>query len=177
MSVAQHTQPRIRLDRVLFADADELIAAHLESRDYHAPWAAPFVDRPGFETWFWRILAGPNISLVVRENASNGIVGLININEIVAGAFRSAFLGYHGMRRFARQGLMTEALGTTAGFAFKDLGLHRLEANIQPGNLASIALVRRVGFHKEGFSPRYLFIDGAWRDHERWALLSDMEIS
>ena len=77
MSVAQHTQPRIRLDRVSFADADELIAAHLESRDYHAPWATPFVDRAGFETWFWRILAGPNISLVVRENASNGIVGLI----------------------------------------------------------------------------------------------------
>jgi ribosomal-protein-alanine N-acetyltransferase len=57
--------------------------------------------------------------------------------------------------------------------AFGELGLHRLEANIQPGNARSIALVRVLGFEKEGFSRRYLKIDGDWRDHERWALLSD----
>ena len=67
---------------------------------------------------------------------------------------------------------MTEALAAAAAFAFGELGLHRLEANIQPGNAASLALVKRVGFHKEGFSPRYLRIDGDWRDHERWALIA-----
>ncbi|MDI7066159.1 GNAT family protein, partial [Klebsiella pneumoniae] len=59
-------------------------------------------------------------------------------------------------------------------FAFSELGLHRLEANIQPRNTASIALVRRVGFKQEGLSPSYLRINGEWRDHERWALLADM---
>jgi ribosomal-protein-alanine N-acetyltransferase len=53
---------------------------------------------------------------------------------------------------------------------FGDLGLHRVEANIQPANRRSINLVRRLGFEREGFSPGYLMVDGQWRDHERWAL-------
>lgn len=67
---------------------------------------------------------------------------------------------------------MTEALRAAIAYAFGDLELHRLEANIQPGNATSIALLCRLGFRKEGFSPRYLRINGEWRDHERWALLA-----
>lgn len=115
-----------------------------------------------------------SVGLVAREAASNKVVGVVNINEIVAGAFQSAYLGYYGMLNFARTGLMTEALRAAVDFAFSELGLHRLEANIQPGNTASIALVRRVGFKQEGLSPSYLRINGEWRDHERWALLADM---
>jgi ribosomal-protein-alanine N-acetyltransferase len=58
-----------------------------------------------------------------------------------------------------------------------ELGLHRLEANIQPENLASIGLVRRLGFRREGMPPRYLRINGEWRDHERWALLADYKMA
>jgi hypothetical protein len=69
---------------------------------------------------------------------------------------------------FAGRGFMTEGIGLVMSFAFGDLGLHRLEANIQPGNVASIALVRRCGFRKEGYSPRYLNVNGeGWKDHER----------
>jgi len=66
---------------------------------------------------------------------------------------------------------MTEAIALMLRHAFVDLKLHRLEANIQPGNVPSIALVKRGGFVKEGYSRRYLKICGRWRDHERWAIL------
>ncbi|WP_028227262.1 GNAT family N-acetyltransferase [Paraburkholderia ferrariae] len=166
--------PEIHLTRVTRSDAHDLIAANRESQSYHHPWAASFTDQAGFDAWFARTLTGPAIGLVAREAESNDIVGVVNINEIVAGVFQSAYLGYYGMQRYAGRGYMTEALRAAIDYAFSDLGLHRLEANIQPGNEASIALVRRLGFQKEGFSPRYLRIDGEWRDHERWALLADM---
>jgi ribosomal-protein-alanine N-acetyltransferase len=57
--------------------------------------------------------------------------------------------------------------------AFLNLRLHRVEANIQPDNHPSIALAKGAGFHREGFSPRYLKIGGRWRDHERWAILAE----
>ncbi|CAB3809170.1 GNAT family N-acetyltransferase [Paraburkholderia fynbosensis] len=163
----------IQLRRATRADAADLIAANLANREYHWPWVTAFTDQAGFDGWFARGLTGSNVGLVARENVSNKVVGVINLNEIVAGAFQSAYLGYYGMSDFSRTGLMTEALRTTVMYAFAELGLHRLEANIQPANVASISLVRRVGFKQEGFSPSYLRIDGKWRDHERWALLAD----
>ena len=82
-------------------------------------------------------------------------------------------IGYYAFAGFERRGLMRAGLSLVARHAFRQLKLHRLEANIQPDNLASIALVRRCGFQLEGYSPRYLKIGGRWRDHERWAVLAD----
>jgi [ribosomal protein S5]-alanine N-acetyltransferase len=164
----------VLLSRVTRGDGPDLIAANRENQPYHLPWVTSFTDQTGFDNWFSKGLTGPNVAFVARESQTREVVGVVNINEIVAGAFQSAYLGYYGMSRFSRLGLMTEALRIAVTYAFNDLGLHRLEANIQPGNHASIALVRRLGFRKEGFSPRYLRIDGEWRDHERWALVADM---
>jgi ribosomal-protein-alanine N-acetyltransferase len=163
----------IQLSRVLRNDAADLISANCDNQHYHLPWVTSFTDQAGFDAWFARCLTGPNIGLVARLRTTGEIVGVVNINEIVAGAFQSAYLGYYGMARFGRRGVMTEAVGSAVNHAFGELGLHRLEANIQPANHASIALVRRLGFQKEGFSPRYLRINGEWQDHERWAVLAD----
>jgi [ribosomal protein S5]-alanine N-acetyltransferase len=68
---------------------------------------------------------------------------------------------------------MTEAMQLLLREAFTRLDLHRIEANIQPGNVRSIALAKRCGFELEGFSPRYLKVGGRWRDHERWAIRAE----
>jgi ribosomal-protein-alanine N-acetyltransferase len=114
-----------------------------------------------------------NASFLVCLRSTNEIAGIVSLSEIVRGNFRSAYLGYYAFTPHARSGYMTEGLGLVVTRAFRRLGLHRLEANIQPGNRASIALVRRLGFRKEGLSPRYLKIGGRWRDHERWAILAE----
>jgi [ribosomal protein S5]-alanine N-acetyltransferase len=86
---------------------------------------------------------------------------------------RSAFVVCYVFAGYERQGLMREALPMVVRHAFGKLKLHRLEANAQPGNDASIGLVKSCGFLKEGYSPRCLKIHRRWRDHERWAILAD----
>lgn len=100
-------------------------------------------------------------------------MGVVNISEIVRGSFRSGYLGYCAFEPFARRGLMQKGLALVIAEAFGKMKLHRLEANIQPENKRSRRLVKRLGFKREGFSPRYLKISGRWRDHERWALLAE----
>ena len=163
----------ITLHPVRRADAAELIQGNLDSRDHHEPWTQPFTTLDGFQDWFGAQTTGPNVGFVARDIASGHIVGVTNLSQIFLKGFQSAYLSYHGMAAFAGQGLMTEAVRMAVAYAFADIGLHRLEANIQPANQRSIALVRRIGFRKEGFSPRYLKIGGVWCDHERWALLAD----
>ena len=102
------------------------------------------------------------------------MAGVININSIIRGRFQCGALAYAAFAPTAGQGYMSEGLDLVLRYAFEWLRLHRLEAQIQPGNHASLKLVRRSGFRKEGYSPDLLFIDGAWRDHERWAITSTM---
>lgn len=109
-------------------------------------------------------------SFLVCTRAGDEIAGVINISSIVMGVLRSGYLGYYAFAGFERRGLMREGIQTVVRVAFSKLKLHRLEANIQPANTASIALVRSCGFAREGYSPRYLKIGGRWRDHERWAI-------
>lgn len=144
-----------------------------DSLDHCLPWVRPFTDQPGFARWFERTVDDNVVAMVAREREGGAVVGVINFNEIVLRALKSAYLGYWSNVRTAGRGLMTESMAQAIGFGFAGLGLHRLEANIQPGNARSLSLVRRLGFNYEGFSPRYLMVEGDWRDHERWALLAD----
>lgn len=172
-STEKGRMPQVRIDRVSCLDRAELVQANQENRAYHAPWVQPFADAAGFDAWLLASLTGPHVRMLVRAQDGGRIVGVVNLNEIAGGSFCSACLGYYGMAWCAGSGMMTEAVRLAVAFAFAGLGLHRVEANIQPGNVRSIALVRRLGFAKEGVSPRYLRIGGVWRDHERWARLAD----
>ena len=155
------------------ADEPVFLAAVERSRSLHHPW----VQAPGTPETFREYVAkrqSPRAAaffLWVEE--PRGLVGVVNLDEIVHNAFRSAYLGYYAFVPYAGRGLMKAGLAQVITYAFSTLKLHRLEANIQPANQPSKGLVKRLGFRREGFSPRYLKINGRWRDHERWAILSE----
>lgn len=147
----------------------ELSELHLRNQELHKPW----VHHGELSKYFEKISAGRAIGLFLWDEKEQALIGVINMNEPVAGGLKSAYLGYYLDTQVAGRGYMFEGISLALDYAFKDLDFHRLEANIQPGNERSIALVKRLGFRLEGFSPKYLFIDGAWCDHERWAILID----
>jgi ribosomal-protein-alanine N-acetyltransferase len=156
----------------VLADERAFLSAARASRALHQPWTtAP--DTPAlFRACIKRMALPDNSAFLVCRRDTGAFVGVLNVTNMVLGPFRSGYLGFYAFAGHERQGLMRQGLRAVVGHAFKQLKLHRLEANIQPANTASIALVASCGFAQEGYSPRYLKIGGRWRDHERWAILA-----
>jgi [ribosomal protein S5]-alanine N-acetyltransferase len=164
---------RVHLREVEYSDRDAFLALVHQSRALHHPWAYP-PERPDqFDELVARARREDVVTLLGLRQSDDALFGVFTISQIVRGAFQSAYLGYYGHAHFANQGYMGAALDLVLDHAFGPLALHRLEANIQPGNVPSIALARRAGFRLEGFSPRYLLIGGRWRDHERYAITAE----
>ena len=153
-------------------DEADFIAAMTASADVHRPWLFPPVTPEAYRDYLGR-LGERKQGFLARRATDGALVGWLNVSDIVRGALQGANVSYGGVAAFGGQGYMSEALELVLHEAFVTLGLHRLEANIQPGNVGSLTLVRRAGFQLEGFSPGYLEIDGDWRDHERWAVLAE----
>jgi len=109
---------------------------------------------------------------LVKRIEDGAICGVVNLNIITYEALCSAYVSYFGVAGRVEKGYMKEGLLQVIRHAFGELGLHRLEANIQPENLPSIALAKSVGFQYEGYSPRFLKINDVWCDHERWTVLA-----
>ncbi|HEY8410720.1 MAG TPA: GNAT family protein, partial [Pyrinomonadaceae bacterium] len=152
-------------------DQTEYLALNRRSASFNRGLAAPPTQPEEFLAYLNRSRLDTTACFLICRRADDVIMGSISASQIFRGGFQSAYLGYHIGAEFARQGYMTEALALMLRYVFGKLKLHRVEANIQPGNVASLALVQRAGFVKEGFSRRYLKIGGRWRDHERWTLL------
>jgi ribosomal-protein-alanine N-acetyltransferase len=117
--------------------------------------------------------AARNVGFLVVRNDDDALAGVINFSEIVRGVFQSAYVGYYAFVPLAARGYMAEGFAIGLDFAFSELRLHRVEANVQPANDRSIALVERLGFTREGYSRRYVKIGGQWRDHLRYAILAE----
>jgi ribosomal-protein-alanine N-acetyltransferase len=156
----------------VLADERVFLSAVRASRKLHQPWTAAPGTPTLFRAYIERMALPDNSAFLVCRRDTGALVGTVNVTNMVLGPFRSGYLGFYAFAGHERQGLMRQGLRSVAGYAFKKLKLHRLEANIQPANAASIALVTSCGFTREGYSPRYLKIGGRWRDHERWALLA-----
>lgn len=93
------------------------------------------------------------------------IIGIIGLNNVVWGAFCSAFLGYKLDKDYINRGYMSTAISMLTDFAFKEICLHRIEANVMPKNKASLRVLEKNGFENEGISRYYLNINGVWEDH------------
>lgn len=164
---------RVFLRLPLKRDGEEFMAVNRRSTSFNRGLAAPPTRPEQFDQFVKRNKRPDGVCLLVCRTEDDAIMGSIALSQIVRGNFHSAYLGYQIGAEFAGHGYMTEAIQLMLRHAFVNLKLHRLEANIQPTNTASIALVKRAGFVQEGYSPRYLKICGRWRDHERWAIAAE----
>ncbi len=162
--------PEAHIRKPAADDRDEFVQRVRDSRSLHSPWVYPVADPAAFDAWLEEGRNDRTARLLVCRNSDGAMAGVFNLSEIVRGGFQCAYLGYWAFSPFDGKGYIREGMELVLRHAFGPLGLHRIEANIQPGNARSRALARAAGFRLEGFSPRYLKIGGEWRDHERWAI-------
>lgn len=162
--------PSARLLVRLLAKADEsaFVALARESFQFHQKWIKLPTDCNTFEQYLSRFDNESAFCFVVCEN--NSIVGFISLTGIEREPYQRARLGYGVFEQYAKAGYMSFGLKSVIQFAFENLGLHRLEADIQPDNEPSKRLVEKIGFTCEGISLGFIKINGKWEDHQRWKL-------
>jgi len=161
-------------------DAAVLTDLVVRNRDFLAPWE-PI--RP--EVYFTyqgqvtvvaealeRYEDGTQVPRVILDEAGR-VVGRINLNNIVRGAFQSASVGYWLAEEAGGRGLATAAVADMVTLGFELEGLHRLEAGTIRENVRSRAVLERNGFVQFGYAPRYLSIAGRWQDHLLFQRLSE----
>ena len=166
-------KPRVRLERPSARREREYLTSVLRSRALHRGYVVAASVPREYRSYLRATRRANQESFFIVDAQSGELAGVININNIVRNASLSGQLGYYAFVPHAGNGLMREGLTLVIAWAFRELGLHRLEANIQPGNRRSIALVEGLGFRREGKARGYLKIGNRWRDHERWAMLKE----
>jgi GrpB-like predicted nucleotidyltransferase (UPF0157 family)/RimJ/RimL family protein N-acetyltransferase len=150
-------------------DKAKFLEAMQDSKLLHHPWVIAPLTSEEYDEYIQRFQKPNQKSLLVCDETGN-IAGVFNISEIVRGLFQNAYLGFYAVSKYTEKGYMSAGLKLVLDKVFKEMSLHRLEANIQPGNTSSIELVKNNGFRYEGFSPRYLKINNEWCGHEHWAM-------
>lgn len=160
----------------------EVLQFYERNRAHLEPWEP--TREPGFYTEAYHrllleahrreFLRAAGVRFWLRHKETGLLVGALNLNQIHREPFLSCTLGYKTDAAHVGQGLMTEAVGQIVPFVFGPMRLHRIEANVIPGNAASRRVLEKNGFNLEGYSPSYLRINGRWADHERYARISDL---
>lgn len=163
-------------------DAPTWRDVRIRNADWLRPWEPTNPETPLFRGGL-----GPYLSMAnaMRREARNGLampwvltyegafVGQLTVGAIVWGAARSAQIGYWIDRAVAGRGVTPTGVALAVDHCFFVTGLHRIEANIRPENIASRRVVEKLGFREEGVRRRQLHIDGAWRDHICYAITAE----
>jgi [ribosomal protein S5]-alanine N-acetyltransferase len=164
---------RVRLAPPHEGDRAAFASGWAASRALHDGWIEPADPDRVFDRLLARNQSETDRSMLVRRHGDAAMCGVFNVSQIFGGAFSSAYLGYYALEPQAGKGYMREGMLLVFRYAFRELGLHRLQANVQPENDRSLALVRSTGFTEEGYARRYLKINGRWRDHVTFAVLAE----
>lgn len=172
-SARDDAEVRVFLRPPVAADADEYIALVQANRDFLHPWVDPPDDRETFLTYVESGQSPDFKPFLICSGQDKQILGSINLSQISLGNFCSAYVGFWISKQFSGRGLMSAALLELFRIAFGEMGLHRLEMNVQPTNERSVRLMKRLHIRREGYSPRYLRVNGVWADHERWAVCAE----
>jgi ribosomal-protein-alanine N-acetyltransferase len=172
---------RLILRTPMSADAIDYAQYQSRNREFFAPWS-PTRAPSYFDPAWWRqslneletsMTSGAVLAFGLYLQSSSGqLVGTCKLDQVARGAFQSAMLGYGLDAAIEGKGYMTEALTCLMAHAFNVMKLHRIQANHLPENVRSAATLARLGFEPEGLARRYLFINGAWRDHVLNALIN-----
>lgn len=109
----------------------------------------------------------------IFKKEDNKLIGNIGISNIIMGNFKSCFMGYKLDKDEINKGYMTEAISEAVRIMFDDFGLHRIEVNVVPRNERSLKVMEKLNFEREGYSKRYLEINGKWEDHIHFAIYED----
>ena len=161
------------------ADFPEWAAVREASRAFLTPWEPTWLHddltRAAFRRRLKRyaedVRTDQAYAFFLFRRSDNALAGGLTLANVRRGVAQAGSLGYWIGESFARQGFMTAGVRTLIPFAFGTLRLHRLEAACIPGNEASVRLLERTGFRREGLARQYLCINGAWQDHLLYALL------
>jgi ribosomal-protein-alanine N-acetyltransferase len=172
---------RLVLEQPQSLDEKDVLAFYIANKVFHAPWEPVRPSEFYQEDSMRKLLAsqaadnaeGRALHLYLQLPQEPGIIGSISLSNIIYGPFLSCFLGYRIARCMTCHGYMGEAVEKVISLAFGHFGLHRIEANIMPGNHASVRLVEKLGFINEGFSSRYLKIAGVWEGHSHYVLFNE----
>ncbi len=163
-------KPRVRLERPSASREREFLAAALRSRALHRGYVVAAATRSEYRRYLRSARCATREGFFVVETESRELAGVINIHDIVRDPELSGRLGYYAFVPHAGKGAMRDGLALVIAQAFRELGLRRLEAHIEPRNSRSIALVEGLGFTREGNSRGFLKIGTRWRGHWRFAL-------
>lgn len=163
------------------SDYEQWANLRLHSRDFLKPWEpvwpANDLTRQAFRSrirYYWRdIDDDAAYPYFIFDHAGEALVGALTLSNVRRGVAQTGTLGYWIGEPYARRGYMTSAVRLMLGFAFRQLGLHRVEAACLPHNLASVGLLQKCGFAQEGLARGYLRIAGEWRDHLLFARLAE----
>jgi ribosomal-protein-alanine N-acetyltransferase len=164
---------RLSIESIGPEHIDALLAYHQRNEKHLARWE-PARSTDFFTRSYWSTYAaavqddayhGRAHRFVAMLRGSRQIIASVNVTNIVHGVFQAGVLGYSVDATHQARGYGSETVGTIVTWCFRNIGLHRVEANYQPSNERSGRLLRSLGFTVEGYARDYLFIDGAWRDH------------